>query len=817
MEWLLYLLKVSACMALFYTLYYLFLQRLTFFSLNRIYLLLALVISFLIPALQLEIERQVKVQQEVLMQEVLTPGVVSTADPLNTQISVAQNPLPVSGFGFSEYSWQETMYAAYWLIVAVMLMVFVYQMVQVLKHITNENRKVGRLKVVYKPNGFTNCSFLNYVFVDQQDLTEEEIAVILQHEAVHASRFHSLDKLFVNICRVFLWFNPLIYLYEQALEQVHEYEADEEVSSIVGNVSYANLLLAIAVRKNNSSLVHSFVKNPIKARINMLFTNQSKKMKKLTYLAVLPLVSILLWSFSVAYVDKPSTKAYSEELISKNPASKLEDSVRYRQKIKWTPEMEKARLEDDAWLKTEDFKNKVKLGRSLIGKKIEVLVKGEEEEPFGTRMISKLLVEYQNKDYYLTCDLPTGAAKIKGLVEVGDKLDVLVYGGSYSKKSIVGLEAEKIIKDGRLIYEMERPKIDPSKKPAPFLFEMNKVRFNDGVITKAGSVVAGKRTIEVSANGCKFILHINSNQVELSELASFKDGDKVRLRFVHEVKTGASTYTIADWVSISKDLKSYGPKNKQMFYRFYEEWPTDKKAVRTNSNFPQEPFIKSSTKEYNGTVYYNYEAKAPKGQKMTMSTASDKLKPKFIVDGKVYSFEEAQKFDQVFLNKLSANQGGGPATLYDQEGLYKGDWVFWFGTEPKLSTSEQMNRDTYKKYQGKTLKARVASYSYSTPQKKLMDGFYIKTDDGVDMKVFIEVKYAKQINEKLKAGDLLTIVAKHVGYWQNENSIVIQSSKLIKGGVVLFDRNRPVIDERTGFVSKAGIAERKTHINKNGN
>lgn len=302
MEWLLYLLKVSACMALFYALYYVFLQKLTFFSFNRIYLLSALAISFLIPALQLEIERQVEVQQEVLMPEVLTPEVPSKTNPLSAKISVAQNPLSIADSGFSEYSWQEIMNVAYWLIATAMLMVFVSQMVQLLKHINYENRKIGGLKVVYKPKGFTNCSFLNYVFVDQQNLMEEEIAVILRHEAVHANRLHSLDKLFVGVCKVFLWFNPLIYLYVQALEQVHEYEADEEVSSIIGNTSYANLLLTITVRKNNPSLVHSFVKNPLKERIKMLFTNPSNNMKKIMYLLSLPVCLILFWVFSVQIV-----------------------------------------------------------------------------------------------------------------------------------------------------------------------------------------------------------------------------------------------------------------------------------------------------------------------------------------------------------------------------------------------------------------------------------------------------------------------------------------------------------------------------------
>lgn len=575
MEWLTYLLKVSACMALFYALYYLFLQRLTFFSLNRFYLLLALVISFLIPVLQLEIERQVEVQQEV-QQEIPVPfaGALVPTDPQEMKTSVVQTPLPVSASGLSEYSWQEVMSAIYWLIAAAILTVFAYQMALLLKHITNVNKKVGKLKVVYKPKGFTNCSFLNYVFVDQQDLTDEEIAIILQHEAVHANRLHSLDKLFVNICKVLLWFNPLIYLYAHALEQVHEYEADQEASLLIGSTSYANLLLTIAIRKNNPSLVHSFVKNPLKARIKMLFTNQSKNMKKLTYLTALPLMSVLLWSFSVAYVDRPLTKKYSEEITYKAPGTNPKDSVKYRQKVKRTPEMLKAAAADEAWYKTGEFETKGKFARTMAGKRIEVLVKEEVDVDFGSRMIFKLLVEYQNKNYYLSCDLPTGAEKIKGLAKIGDKLDVQVSVVGFSRDPIMSIEAEKIIKNGRLIYEMKRPKINPNEKPAPFLFEVNRVRFNDGVITKAGSAVAGKRRIEVSANGYKFLLKINSNQVALSELTSFKQGDKVSLRFVHEVKTGVLTYTIADWVSISKD-NSYGVKNKQMFYRFYEKVPVD--------------------------------------------------------------------------------------------------------------------------------------------------------------------------------------------------------------------------------------------------
>jgi len=56
---LIYLLKVSACTALFFAVYHFLLARLTFFNLNRVYLLLMLVLSFSIPALTIESQREV--------------------------------------------------------------------------------------------------------------------------------------------------------------------------------------------------------------------------------------------------------------------------------------------------------------------------------------------------------------------------------------------------------------------------------------------------------------------------------------------------------------------------------------------------------------------------------------------------------------------------------------------------------------------------------------------------------------------------------------------------------------------------------------
>ena len=55
MNFIIYLLKVSFATAIFWSLYRILLKRLTFFELNRFYLLGSIVLSFLLPLFSFEL------------------------------------------------------------------------------------------------------------------------------------------------------------------------------------------------------------------------------------------------------------------------------------------------------------------------------------------------------------------------------------------------------------------------------------------------------------------------------------------------------------------------------------------------------------------------------------------------------------------------------------------------------------------------------------------------------------------------------------------------------------------------------------------
>jgi beta-lactamase regulating signal transducer with metallopeptidase domain len=239
--------------------YHTYFRKLTFFSLNRIYLLSAIVMSFLIPILQINMERSLPYQH--IKQKAVSNTDLSLSKIENLTHS-ATSPDKIDKK--QSVTVGQIITTSYWIGVFVSLIIFAIQMASLLKYAFSKKRSVGRLKLISKSKGFTNCSFFHYVFIDEQNLSPEESQAIIAHETIHAAKYHSLDNLLLSACRVLLWFNPLVYLYSKCLAQVHEFQADLGTSKTIGNALYAQLLIRFAIQTDRLTIVHHFNENPYK-------------------------------------------------------------------------------------------------------------------------------------------------------------------------------------------------------------------------------------------------------------------------------------------------------------------------------------------------------------------------------------------------------------------------------------------------------------------------------------------------------------------------------------------------------------------------
>ncbi|WP_316737717.1 hypothetical protein [Pedobacter aquatilis] len=195
MEPLIYLIEVSAGIALFFAFYLLVLRKLTFFKLSRLYLLSALFLSFSIPALQFKIEKVIELKQIIQP----SPIAVNFSDAIKTN-TIEVKEMPVE----STFDWLLIVPFAYWITALTIVCFGFYRVYQLIKFTRANSRLYSGLKIISKTSGFTNCSFFNYVFIDETNLSETDLQVLLKHEQVHAEQYHSIDKLIMMIAKALL-------------------------------------------------------------------------------------------------------------------------------------------------------------------------------------------------------------------------------------------------------------------------------------------------------------------------------------------------------------------------------------------------------------------------------------------------------------------------------------------------------------------------------------------------------------------------------------------------------------------------------------
>jgi BlaR1 peptidase M56 len=303
-----YLLKSTVCITIFYGLYYLIFRRLTFVRLNRIYLLSSLAIGLSLPLVSYQIEEVVKIPAKVEYEETTSiPIVLNSSTPLLSK-ELIEKP----------FDSNMVLQGIYVLGILFMFFRLIYSFRSIAKEIihksinpngaTLRNPNSDGKKFISTQSQYANSSFFNLIFIDDSNLSEQEINQILEHEKWHIRLFHSYDLLFVEILKIIFWFNPILWLYQRSLSEVHEYEVDTRMIQTHNPQLYAYLLLKLASGRDSATttqlaLTHQFSHKPLTDRIHFLFTKQkSVPMKRLAYLSVLPILGAFFMAFSVEKV-----------------------------------------------------------------------------------------------------------------------------------------------------------------------------------------------------------------------------------------------------------------------------------------------------------------------------------------------------------------------------------------------------------------------------------------------------------------------------------------------------------------------------------
>jgi TonB family protein len=276
-----YLLEGSIILSIFYLFYWLFLSKLTFFEWNRYYILLTLLLTLSIPLIQFEIN---------FLPQTSTGGEIYFAALPEFEINnTASSPITYGIY---------LLLGVYLIGVAKQLLVLIsgiaYLLVQLKK--SERIRKDG-YTIIVNPK-FEPSSFFHFILLPAYDSADRKQQLILLHEYSHARQLHSFDVLLLQVVRIVLWFHPLIRPLEAQLHEVHEYQADQEVTVVHPKKEYAQLLLNLVLGQQRSLPVNSFNQFQLKNRIIMMHKNPSPNQQKVRFLFAIPIVLLTLAVFS---------------------------------------------------------------------------------------------------------------------------------------------------------------------------------------------------------------------------------------------------------------------------------------------------------------------------------------------------------------------------------------------------------------------------------------------------------------------------------------------------------------------------------------
>jgi TonB-dependent SusC/RagA subfamily outer membrane receptor len=266
-ELFIYLIKANIALCLFYLAYRLGLRRLTFYTLNRFFLLTGIVFSSLFPLVDVNdfFNRNEKLAQQVVT---YVPDLAAWK-PEQAEVFTVWTFL----------AW------VFWAGVAVMFLRLVVQLVSLFFL----HRKTGTVEIQQRPVRVMNkainpFSFFRHIYINPSLHSPEELQAILQHESIHVKEWHSADVLMGEVNNIFYWFNPGAWLMKTAIKENLEFLTDRKMLRTgVDKKSYQYSLVQVNAAQYAAGIANNFNFSHLKNRIKMMNKQKSSRLHVYRY------------------------------------------------------------------------------------------------------------------------------------------------------------------------------------------------------------------------------------------------------------------------------------------------------------------------------------------------------------------------------------------------------------------------------------------------------------------------------------------------------------------------------------------------------
>ncbi|WP_276503303.1 N-acetylmuramoyl-L-alanine amidase [Terrimonas pollutisoli] len=294
---LLYLFQSILSSGILYAYYHFFLRNKKFHRYNRYYLLSIVVISIIIPFLQIPV---------YFDDATTTPFLANTLTTISSGGFEEEAAITAVTAKESWFTFKNILSLLYIIVGLILFVRFLLALLRIARMITiYPKEQLDNIQFIATTDPATPFSFFRWLFWNNKiELNSDNGQQIFRHELFHIRQKHSWDIIFLEIISMLVWINPFFHLIKREIKVIHEFLADKFAVEENKEWDYAELLLMQVLGSPNTRLTNPFFHNQIKRRIAMLTTSKKPGYQYMRKIMVLPLAAIVMLLFAFTYKNK---------------------------------------------------------------------------------------------------------------------------------------------------------------------------------------------------------------------------------------------------------------------------------------------------------------------------------------------------------------------------------------------------------------------------------------------------------------------------------------------------------------------------------
>ena len=171
--------------------------------------------------------------------------------------------------------------------------------------------------VLHHHKGIVPFSWCRWIVMSQRDYNEQG-DLIIAHESAHLRKRHWIDLIIAELVIILNWFNPVAWFMRSALQDIHEYEADESVlkSGNVNLETYQLFLIKKTVGTRFAAIANSLNHSSLKKRITMMLSKKSQSKARMRALALVPATALALVFVNNSAIASTLSSVASTEAVA---------------------------------------------------------------------------------------------------------------------------------------------------------------------------------------------------------------------------------------------------------------------------------------------------------------------------------------------------------------------------------------------------------------------------------------------------------------------------------------------------------------------